>query len=69
MPQWKASLQARTILLVAVILFSMLAAVGISSYLAVQHSIQRALQERLSLAQTTASPTSAVQCGKNTFNR
>ena len=54
MPKWKASLQARTILLVAVILFAMLAAVGISSYLAVQHSIQRALQERLSLAQTTA---------------
>lgn len=54
MPQWKASLQARTILLVAVIFFAMLAAVGVSSYLAVQHSIQRALQERLSLAQTTA---------------
>jgi len=54
MPQWKASLQARIILLVAVIIFAMLATMGISSYLAVQHSIQRSLQERLSLAQTTA---------------
>ncbi len=46
----KASLQGRIILLVSLVLFAMLAALGISSYLAVQHSVQRALQERLSLA-------------------
>lgn len=54
MPRWKTSLQTRTIFLVAVILLAIFSTVGISSYLAVQHSIQRALQERLSLAQTTA---------------
>lgn len=50
----KASLQGRIILLVSLVLLAMLAALGISSYLAVQHSVQRALQERLSLAQTVA---------------
>src|SRR3990167_1151463 len=50
----KASLHGRIILLVSVVLFAMLAAIGISSYLAVQHSVQRTLQERLSLSQTVA---------------